>query len=113
MSQSSDSSATRSLPPAVSAPANQTVLNILLALSTAHMLNDTFQAMLPAIYPLLKEKFSLTFTQVGLITLTFQGIASLLQPFVGGFEFERKLFDDEAARFLVLLRSQTVVFQLP
>ena len=63
----------------------QTVLKVLLALSFSHMVNDTIQSLLPAIYPLLKEKFSLTFTQVGLITLTFQGIASLLQPFVGSY----------------------------
>jgi len=59
------------------------VLNVLLALSTAHMLNDIFQAMLPAIYPLLKDSYHLTFTQIGLISLTYQLTGSLLQPLVG------------------------------
>jgi FSR family fosmidomycin resistance protein-like MFS transporter len=60
-----------------------TAFAILLALSFSHLLNDLVQSLIPAIYPLLKESFSLTFTQVGLITLTFQMTASLLQPLVG------------------------------
>lgn len=69
---------------AVAAPsAHATVINILFALSIAHLLNDTFQAMLPAIYPLLKDSYHLTFTQIGLITLTYQLTGSLLQPVVG------------------------------
>lgn len=59
------------------------VLKVLLALSTAHMLNDIFQATLPAIYPLLKGSYHLTFTQIGLISLTYQLTGSLLQPVVG------------------------------
>jgi FSR family fosmidomycin resistance protein-like MFS transporter len=58
-------------------------MKVLLALSFSHMLNDMIQSLLPAIYPLLKQSFSLTFTQVGLITLSFQLTGSLLQPFVG------------------------------
>lgn len=69
--------------------ATATAMNILLALSVAHMLNDTFQAMLPAIYPLLKDSYHLTFTQIGLITLTYQLTGSLLQPVVG-FYTDRK-----------------------
>jgi len=70
------------------APANphaaeQTVLKVLLAISFSHLLNDTIQALLPAIYPLLKANYNLTFTQIGLITLTYQVVASLLQPVVG------------------------------
>jgi FSR family fosmidomycin resistance protein-like MFS transporter len=49
----------------------------------SHLLNDTIQSVIPAIYPILKESFHLSFTQIGLITLTFQLTASLLQPFVG------------------------------
>lgn len=60
-----------------------TVLKVLIALSFSHLLNDTIQSLLPALYPLLKTAFSLNFTQVGLITLTFQATASLLQPIVG------------------------------
>ncbi|MEN7550617.1 MFS transporter [Rapidithrix thailandica] len=63
--------------------AQQTVFPILLTISFAHLLNDLLQAVIPAIYPLMKEKFSLTFTQIGLITFTYQLTASLLQPFVG------------------------------
>ena len=64
-------------------PTEGTVLRILLALSLSHMLNDTIQSLLPAIYPLLKQSFQLTFAQVGLITFAFQLTASLLQPVVG------------------------------
>jgi FSR family fosmidomycin resistance protein-like MFS transporter len=56
---------------------------VLFALSFCHMLNDTIQALIPAIYPLLKESFHLNFTQIGLITLTFQLVGSVLQPVVG------------------------------
>ena len=63
--------------------AGQTVFPILFAISFSHLLNDTIQSLIPAIYPIIKTSFSLTFTQIGLITLTFQMTASLLQPFVG------------------------------
>ena len=53
------------------------------AIGFSHLLNDMIQSLLPAIYPLLKSSFSLSFTQIGLITLTFQITASLLQPMVG------------------------------
>lgn len=69
--------------------ATGTAMNILFSLAVAHMLNDTFQAMLPAIYPLLKDSYHLTFTQIGLITLTYQLTGSLLQPVVG-FYTDRK-----------------------
>jgi len=64
-------------------PGSDTVLAVLLALSISHLLNDTIQSLIPAIYPLLKDTFSLNFSQIGLITLTFQMTASILQPFVG------------------------------
>jgi FSR family fosmidomycin resistance protein-like MFS transporter len=56
---------------------------ILFALSISHMLNDVMQSLLPAVYPILKSRYALTFTQIGLITFTFQVTASLLQPLVG------------------------------
>jgi FSR family fosmidomycin resistance protein-like MFS transporter len=62
---------------------NATVFAILSAISLSHLLNDTIQSLLPAIYPVLKNSFSLTFAQVGLITFVFQLTASLLQPVVG------------------------------
>jgi FSR family fosmidomycin resistance protein-like MFS transporter len=63
--------------------AEKTVLGALLAIAFSHTLNDTMQSLIPAIYPLVKESFHLNFTQVGLITLTFQLTASILQPLVG------------------------------
>jgi MFS transporter, FSR family, fosmidomycin resistance protein len=63
--------------------AENTVFAILIAISVSHLLNDTIQSVIPAIYPILKQSFHLNFTQIGLITLTFQLTASLLQPFVG------------------------------
>jgi FSR family fosmidomycin resistance protein-like MFS transporter len=58
-------------------------MGILLALCAGHMINDTLQALLPSIYPLLKSSFGLTFTQIGFITFSFQLTASVLQPVVG------------------------------
>ncbi|OMQ10346.1 MFS transporter [[Flexibacter] sp. ATCC 35103] len=63
--------------------AQQTVFSILFTISFTHFLNDMLQAVVPAVYPIIKEKFHLTFTDIGLITLTYQLTASILQPFVG------------------------------
>ena len=63
--------------------ARNTTFSILFAISFSHLLNDTIQSLIPAIYPLIKDSFQLSFSQVGLITLTFQLTASLLQPMVG------------------------------
>ncbi|ESU22318.1 arabinose efflux permease family protein [Flavobacterium enshiense DK69] len=57
--------------------------SILFSICFAHMINDLLQAVIPAMYPVLKANYGLTFTQVGLITFTYQVTASLLQPFVG------------------------------
>src|ERR1700688_2365166 len=68
----------------VSSPAlAATVYPILLMISFSHLLNDTIQSLIPAIYPIVKTNFHLNFSQIGLITLTFQLAASLLQPLVG------------------------------
>jgi FSR family fosmidomycin resistance protein-like MFS transporter len=61
----------------------QTVFPILLAISFSHLLNDTIQSLIPAIYPVVKESYLLSFAQIGLITLVFQLSASLFQPLVG------------------------------
>ncbi len=66
-----------------SLPREQTVFAVLFAISFSHLLNDTIQALLPALYPLLKTSWHLTFAQVGMITFTFQCTASILQPLVG------------------------------
>jgi len=72
-------------PPAADAPsiAETTVMSVLLALSLSHLLNDTIQSLLPAIYPVLKDSFRLSYAQIGTITFVFQVTASLLQPLVG------------------------------
>src|SRR3979490_1383772 len=62
---------------------HKTAFNILGAISVCHLLNDMLSSLLPSIYPLLKDSFHLDFAQVGLITLTYQTTASLLQPLVG------------------------------
>lgn len=67
--------------PATAPPA--TAFKVLGAISVAHMMNDMIQSILLAIYPMLKESFDLSFAQIGLITLTYQLAASLLQPCVG------------------------------
>ncbi|MFZ1056032.1 MAG: MFS transporter [Opitutaceae bacterium] len=67
------------------AGSHKTFFGILLALSASHMINDTLQSLLPSIYPILKNAFKLTYTQVGLITLCYQLTASILQPLVGRF----------------------------
>ena len=69
--------------PAATIDHKKTVMGILIALSVSHMLNDLIQAILPSIYPLIKNNFNLNFAQIGLITFTFQCTASLLQPLVG------------------------------
>lgn len=58
-------------------------LSVLLMVSLGHLLNDMFQAVIPAIYPMIKESLGLSFTQIGIITLTNQITSSLLQPMVG------------------------------
>jgi len=73
---------------AVSAPSSneaqvKTAFTILVTISFCHFLNDMVQSLIPAIYPMLKASFGLDFGQVGLITLTYQMTASLLQPLVG------------------------------
>lgn len=77
------------LPPAISsqtkAIVQKTVYSILFTISFTHLLNDMMQSVIPAIYPMLKEKFNFSFTQIGMITFTFQLTASLLQPFIGNY----------------------------
>jgi MFS transporter, FSR family, fosmidomycin resistance protein len=75
---------TRVEPVAATAPAEpRTSFAVLGAISFSHLLNDMIQSLIVAIYPILKSGFALSFAQVGLITLTYQLTASLLQPLVG------------------------------
>ena len=66
-----------------SPPKSRTSFKVLGAISLSHLLNDMIQSLILAIYPLLQSEFSLTFVQIGMITLTFQLASSLLQPVVG------------------------------
>jgi FSR family fosmidomycin resistance protein-like MFS transporter len=69
----------------------ETAFTILSAITFCHLLNDTMQSLLPAIYPTLKANYGLSFGQIGLITFTFQSTASLLQPVVGHYTDRRPL----------------------
>lgn len=62
---------------------DKTIYSILFSISFAHLLNDLIQAIIPSVYPILKQDYQLSFSQIGLITFAFQLSASVLQPFVG------------------------------
>ncbi|MGH7120428.1 MAG: MFS transporter [Acetobacteraceae bacterium] len=67
----------------------RTAFAVLWAISLCHFFNDTMQTLLPAIYPLLRSELSLSFVQLGLITLVFQATGSFLQPLIGRFTDQR------------------------
>src|SRR5580693_5571832 len=69
--------------PSPAPAAARAVVGILTAVSACHLVNDMIQSLLPSIYPILKVSFHLNFGQIGLITLVYQIVASLLQPFIG------------------------------
>jgi len=71
---------------------SQTAFAVLIALGGCHLLNDTIQSLLPAIYPVLQKNYALTFTQIGLLHFVFQATASLLQPAVGLYTDKRPMF---------------------
>jgi FSR family fosmidomycin resistance protein-like MFS transporter len=88
--------ATSPIPADIEAPgpvtaASKTVFHILVAVSVCHLLNDMVQSLLPSIYPILKSSFHLNFGQIGLLSLTYQVVASLLQPFIGLFTDKRPM----------------------
>src|SRR5438094_7813999 len=83
---------TTSLPAQTSdsrAIAEGAVFSIILALSFSHFLNDTMQSLVPALYPMMKDSYGLSFAQIGLITLAMQAVSSVLQPMVGLFADHR------------------------
>ncbi|AYG43451.1 MFS transporter [Pseudomonas sp. Leaf58] len=86
MATSSASTATTS---AAASQATPLVMRIIGFCALAHLINDLIQSVLPAIYPMLKANYDLSFAQIGMITLTFQITASLLQPWVGFFTDRR------------------------
>lgn len=69
--------------PARPSDTNGTVVGILVAISLCHLINDMMQSLLPAIYPGLAKELSLSFSQIGLVTLVYQITASILQPIIG------------------------------
>ena len=75
----------RPLESAAVTPAVQTTFSVLLAISFCHLLNDMIQSLLPALYPMLKSSYALSFGQIGLLTCVFQVTASLLQPIIGSY----------------------------
>lgn len=71
--------------------ASSTVFTVLIAVTACHLMNDTLQALLLAMYPMLRDSYALTFGQIGMITLVFQVTASLLQPLIGHYTDRRPL----------------------
>src|SRR5262249_12402397 len=61
----------------------KTTISIVVAVSVCHLLNDIMQSLLTSLYPMFRENYALDFVQIGLLTMTFQITASLLQPVVG------------------------------
>jgi FSR family fosmidomycin resistance protein-like MFS transporter len=112
-------------PSAATQATERTAFAVLAAISFSHLLNDTMQSLIPAIYPILKSSFGLSFAQVGLMTLALMLTASLLQPVVGlyadrrptpyslvvgmGFSFMGLLLLSVAARFATLLLAAALV----
>jgi FSR family fosmidomycin resistance protein-like MFS transporter len=68
---------------------HKTAMSVLLAISFSHLLNDMMQSLIPAMYPMLKSSYRLSFVQIGLLTFTYQITASLLQPIIGAFTDRR------------------------
>src|SRR5258708_40076881 len=65
--------------------AGRTAFTVLVAISFCHLLNDMMQSLLPALYPMLKPSYALSFGEIGFLTFTFQVTASLLQPIIGSY----------------------------
>ncbi|KFL27619.1 Fosmidomycin resistance protein [Devosia sp. 17-2-E-8] len=80
----------QAVPPAQS-QASETAFAVIMAVSLGHLLNDTMQSLIPALYPMLKDGYGLDFTQIGILGFVFQVTASLLQPVVGIYTDKRPL----------------------
>jgi MFS transporter, FSR family, fosmidomycin resistance protein len=70
---------------------NTTVYAILIAAAGCHLINDTLQAIMLSVYPMLKQNYALSFSQVGLLTMVYQVTASILQPLIGHFTDRKPL----------------------
>ncbi len=77
--------------PVAAKAASATTLAVILMVSFGHMVNDIMQSLLAAIYPLLQANYNLSYTQIGLLTLVFQGTASMLQPAIGFYTDKKPL----------------------
>src|ERR1043166_7471016 len=93
--------------------AERAVFSIILALSFSHFLNDTMQSLVPALYPMMKDSYGLSFAQIGLITLAMQVVSSRPQPYslaAGmGATFIGLLLLANADNFVVLLLAAALV----
>ena len=69
--------------------ADVTTFSIIMARSFSHFLNDVIQSLVPALYPMLKDSYGLSFAQIGIITLAMQVVSSVLQPAIGLFADHR------------------------
>ena len=78
-------------PSVARAAAQTTALGVLIAISASHMLNDMMQSLAPALYPVFRDDYGLSYFQLGMITFTFQVTASVLQPGVGLFTDRRPM----------------------
>lgn len=96
-------------PVSAQTPAEKTAFAILIMISVCHLLNDMMQTLLSAIYPLLQSNYGLSFAQIGIITLTFQGTASILQPMIG-FYIDRNPMPYSLAMGMGLTLSGLVLF---
>ncbi|MDB5641189.1 MAG: major facilitator superfamily 1 [Hyphomicrobiales bacterium] len=76
---------------AAASSAPRAATSVIFAIALCHLLNDMMQALVPAIYPILKESYALDFSQIGLITFCFQMTASVLQPVVGALTDSRPM----------------------
>ncbi|MED1781930.1 MFS transporter [Brevibacillus fortis] len=85
---SASSTPIHSTPTGTTAP---TVYRMLFAISIAHLLNDSLQAVIPALLPIVEKNLALTFTQVGMILLVMNLTSSVLQPFVGYFSDRKSI----------------------
>ncbi|MEP7173498.1 MAG: MFS transporter [Aestuariivirga sp.] len=71
--------------------ASSTVFAVLISVTVCHLINDTLQALMLAMYPILRDSYALTFGQIGMITLVFQVIASITQPLIGHYTDRKPL----------------------
>ncbi|MGA5741304.1 MFS transporter [Bacillus bombysepticus] len=60
-----------------------TIYRILFAISFGHFLNDSMQAVVPALFPILEKTMNLSYMQVGWIAFALNMTSSIMQPVFG------------------------------